>query len=285
MRVALRRFRAAARVFGKAVDRVIGEPVVDQLAADAAAVAGPLGRARDLDVFIAYLQREAEAFAGPDTAADSVPEGARGPWRQADVAPIERLIERRRGERAAASTAARAALDGPAMQRLRDTVTPRLAPVAAASQQAKGKRRTVGRCAPKLVARRLRRLRRLDDTLTVPRPEDLHRVRIRAKQLRYTAELFVPAFAEMLSPVVELATHIQDTLGVIHDLDVFGAALLEDVEQVAQEPATAADAASIARLIRRGHVQHDEALARFRTLWEALPKPGALRKQIERNGS
>src|SRR5207247_10099114 len=60
LRVALRRFRAAARVFGQAVDRAAARPVADQLAADAAAVAGPLGSVRDRDVFIAYFQRCAE---------------------------------------------------------------------------------------------------------------------------------------------------------------------------------------------------------------------------------
>ena len=101
---------------------------------------------------------------------------------------------------------------------------------------------------------------------------------------RSTAEFFTSAYPEALPPMVELATHIQDALGEVHDLDVFGDTLLADVERVAQDPARAAEAAGIARLIRRSREQRDAALARFRTLWEALPKPGKLSRQVAASG-
>src|SRR5207248_2849222 len=133
--------RAAAGVFGKAIDRVAPAPIVHELAADAASVARALGAVRDVDVAIDFLQSEA------DTA----------PYD--DLAAIQYLVELRQERRAQALHSAISTLESPQMERLRATAGIRLAPLIAAGRARGGKPR-VKACAPSLVAKRLRRLRR-----------------------------------------------------------------------------------------------------------------------------
>jgi CHAD domain-containing protein len=270
MRVALRRFRAALQVFGKAIDRSADASVEDQLAGDASDVARALGKVRDLDVSVAWLRQEAETL--PAEAQDA----------------IQHLVERQLAERTAAQAAAVAALDSAAMGRLRGEVEARLTPLAEAEASARAhraKRQTVAVCAPPLVAKRLRRLRRLEESLIVPGSSEIHRARIGAKKLRYTAEFFTPVFPAALPPLIDLATQIQDTLGEVHDFDVFADALLAEIERVAQEPAQAVQVAGIAQVIRRLHERRETAAAQFRPLWAALPKPRTLRRQLKRDGT
>jgi CHAD domain-containing protein len=280
LRVALRRFRAVAQVFGKDVDRAAVVPISHELAADARAVAGTTNRLRDVDVFITYLQREAEnAHYG-------------------DLPAIQRLIDARQSERRPALGAVTAALEAPPMQRLREIVVPRLASLAVTEGSRAPKKRRLARRGPALVVKRLRALRRLRPTLLVPDSAALHRVRIAAKKLRYTAEFLAPVFPETLVDVARLATEIQDTLGEVHDLDLFGLQLLTDLEEFAQPAADAPegapsagerielrrmhDSGSVARLLRRAQERREDALVRFPPLWDALPSPSGLRKQLAR---
>jgi CHAD domain-containing protein len=270
MRVALRRFRAALQVFGKTIDRAADAPVGGQLADDASVVARALGKVRDLDVSVAWLREEAQTL--PPEAQDA----------------IQHLVERQLAERAAAKEAAVEALDSVVTGRLRSGVEARLVPVAepAASDRVhRAKRQAVSVRAPALVAKRLRRLRRLEESLIVPGSSEIHRARIGAKKLRYTAEFFTPVFPAALPPLIDLATQIQDTLGEVHDFDVFADALLAEIERVAQEPAQAVQVAGIAQVIRRLHERRETAAAQFRPLWAALPKPRTLRRQLKRDGT
>ena len=49
---------------------------------------------------------------------------------------------------------------------------------------------------------------------------ELHNMRIAAKRLRYTLEIFAEVLPEACLPLLEEITRIQDELGVLHDSDV-----------------------------------------------------------------
>ena len=51
--------------------------------------------------------------------------------------------------------------------------------------------------------------------------DELHRMRIAAKLLRYTLEVYDPLLNESLKPQIKLIRHVQNMLGEIHDYDVW----------------------------------------------------------------
>jgi CHAD domain-containing protein len=53
------------------------------------------------------------------------------------------------------------------------------------------------------------------------RCDELHKLRIAAKRLRYTMEIFEPAYEGALDEPLESAKQIQKTLGKMHDCDVW----------------------------------------------------------------
>jgi CHAD domain-containing protein len=70
--------------------------------------------------------------------------------------------------------------------------------------------------------------KRLDEFLSyevyLQKPEyikELHQMRIAAKQLRYSLEIFAPIYPDQLEDVVKSARQAQQVLGEIHDCDVW----------------------------------------------------------------
>ena len=60
-----------------------------------------------------------------------------------------------------------------------------------------------------------------DFYVLIPPRDDIHRVRKRAKELRYLLEMFGPVFVrEGLDPVVQRLRSLQDTLGEFQDAEV-----------------------------------------------------------------
>lgn len=53
------------------------------------------------------------------------------------------------------------------------------------------------------------------------RADELHDMRIEAKRLRYTLELFAPVYDDALDPFVKRTKKIQTLLGDLHDMDVW----------------------------------------------------------------
>ena len=66
------------------------------------------------------------------------------------------------------------------------------------------------------------------------RSDELHDLRIAAKRLRYTLEIFADVLPEESSSVVEEVTQIQEELGALHDSDVMVALLSLCLEQQQQ---------------------------------------------------
>ena len=55
--------------------------------------------------------------------------------------------------------------------------------------------------------------------------KELHNLRIAAKRLRYTLEIFEETFPQECKPIIQEVTQIQEELGAIHDKDVMMALL------------------------------------------------------------
>lgn len=67
--------------------------------------------------------------------------------------------------------------------------------------------------------------------------EQLHQMRIEAKRLRYTMELFEPVFAGRLKQPIKRIRKLQNALGELHDLDVWLDLLPEFIEEERQRTA------------------------------------------------
>lgn len=128
----------------------------------------------------------------------------------------------------------------------------------------------------------------------------LHDLRIAAKRLRYTLELFRKPFGEAGKVQVERIKAIQEELGALHDHDVRIALIEDELAKVAAEqaagisdavaaappPEVEAIAASALRpppddprrgliaLLGREHERRRQRLQAFRALWDRLAAEG-----------
>jgi CHAD domain-containing protein len=190
MRVASRRLRAALSVLDSKVRFYEARLEVKRLA-DA------LGHVRDVDVTAAWLEK----------ALQTLPDGS--PAR----AGVQRLADERRQARHDPDQQLVRALE-----RFTGEVAPRLAGQFA---QAKGKGRLGGHRLRNAFSRQLKRLRVSQDaTLASSDPETAHELRIRAKKLKYRAEVLEPALAGVVDVLLERLSTLQELLGDLHDADV-----------------------------------------------------------------
>jgi hypothetical protein len=137
--------------------------------------------------------------------------------------------------------------------------------------------------------------------------EALHDLRISAKRLRYTLELFRPQLGKAGERQIERVKAIQEVLGRLHDhdvrIDIIGDELSDlMLEQSRQTRSAFADAspnelAAIAAaalrpppddprrgliaLLAREHAARRTAYARFRELWDACGDDGMRRDLVE----
>jgi CHAD domain-containing protein len=208
LRVTLRRMRSALSLF---------RPVVPNNATAACSeemrwLANQLGPARDLDVFIT------EAMA---------------PVSGKLLLPGEEALRRRAEERrAAAYESVRSMLDGERYARFKNEFGNWLQerPWEGAQHKEKHRKRLHGELAPfarevldKFSGRVLAAGAHVDQDSA----EEMHRLRIECKKLRYAAEFFTPLFAGMDEFIAHLKG-LQDLLGVMHDVVIMHD-LLEDL--------------------------------------------------------
>ncbi len=190
-RVATRRLRSNLRTFTEWFD----PEWADDLRAELGWLADDLGAVRDADVMLARLSDEAEGLADDD--------------RTAGTALLDELAVARTDarERLLASTATER------YERLLDRL------VAAAREPAVRSGADVpAEAAAALVEAPWARLRRAVHRASASAdPAALHRVRIRAKRVRYAAEAVQPAFGGRARTFANLATNLQDVLGEHHD--------------------------------------------------------------------
>jgi CHAD domain-containing protein len=202
MRVASRRLRSALRDFGPHVRR---PPRLARLRGGLKELAGALGAVRDEDVAIAALVR----------LADVAPGEAR--------AGIEALAEERRGLRERRREQLFEALAPESVEKLRERFG-RAVEEACRPRARKGGEEKLGETfagmGRAIVARSWGELQELSTSLYRPlKQKRLHRMRIAAKRLRYSLELFTACWGEGAHALASEISDLQDALGEVHDCD------------------------------------------------------------------
>jgi triphosphatase len=258
MRVATRRLRAALSLFADALPANAAN-----LREELGWVAGALGAVRDLDVQLEQL----------DEWLTALPEADRDP-----LDALRGLLEE---QRAAARTEMLEALDSRRYQKLVDRFgrmlrsgrAPRTGPAAVPARVA----------APELIESRFRRFRKVGKRIEPHSPpSEYHRLRIRAKRLRYALEFLAELYPAHTRPMIKRLVALQDLLGLHQDGDVAIARLREIVAErgEALPPATVFAMGEIAERYRRKgaelRAQFPSAFARVKgKRWKAL------RREIE----
>lgn len=120
--------------------------------------------------------------------------------------------------------------------------------------------------------------------------EDLHNMRIAAKRLRYTMELFAPCFGKGFAQTLKTVEEIQERIGAIHDGDVLLPLLIQTLEKECERekkqalrkgggPPRFLAAEGLAALIAKKRAEREQRYHEFIAFWEALP-PSALFERI-----
>jgi hypothetical protein len=126
------------------------------------------------------------------------------------------------------------------------------------------------------------------------RVTELHQMRIAAKRLRYTMELFAPFYGPEFTEAIHQIKAIQDQLGNIHDADVLVPELRDHLQKVLEPPkknrATAGvygvdceSAAGLLALCRRKRQDREDLYGRFLATWSRLRAQGffeSLRQRV-----
>jgi CHAD domain-containing protein len=144
---------------------------------------------------------------------------------------------------------------------------------------------SVAENAPLIISARVHELLQWEPYLKDPvRVAELHQMRIGAKRLRYTLELFAPALGGLLPSAIERIKVLQDLLGDIHDLDVVTPLLVGVARQTLKSGRKAATwqetdfcgALGLLTLCRKKHAARRTLHARLRAEWRRLRKDGLL---------
>ncbi|MCI0497735.1 MAG: CHAD domain-containing protein [Thermoplasmata archaeon] len=200
-RVATRRTRGALTIFRDC----FREELYGHWRDEVREVTAAMGRARDLDVQIIFLEKYAASLRGKRARA-----------------AMSRVVERHHGLREAAQVDVVAAVDRLAgsgvVGSIRDTCTMMTAD-AGNSHEASA---SVYRGACEHIARRVEGLLDLEGCVEDPDAwTEHHRMRIAAKRLRYALEIFEPLYGETGAVWVPTLKGLQDVLGEMHDCDVW----------------------------------------------------------------
>lgn len=191
-RVGLRRLRALLKLFSP----LLPEAFVQGYNERWRLFANQLGEARDFDVLIGEtLPAITRLYEGHDA--------------------IDTFVEYARAQRDRAREASRAGFSSPALGKLTLTFLSDLAALDRHVEQANLRHFAVSR-----LTSMLKRIRRESVDFPNKSVEELHRLRIRFKRLRYAIEFFSPLFGQdaLQSYVVEVKA-MQDILGRINDLE------------------------------------------------------------------
>ena len=111
---------------------------------------------------------------------------------------------------------------------------------------------------------------------------ELHDMRIAAKRLRYTLEIFGPVLGKKARKIIKAVTEIQERLGVIHDADILMDLLTVTLKQEQKRekkkvfkkhkemPAHFA-AEGLVALLAKKREERDQKYHEFVAFWDALP--------------
>ncbi len=199
MRVAIRRLRSALGDFSAYLEDRSFKAAKKKLKR----LADSLGMARDQDVAIAALQKLQQAAKGKRIKND-----------------LEDLIVKRLAKRKNTQTKLNEILASTSIENLREHFS-------AAFEEGILKETSAFTIAAKyagreVVSKRLQEFLNLSSCLYDPFNQDeLHQLRIAAKRLRYSIELFTGCLGEQITPFAKQIADMQAYLGELHDCDVW----------------------------------------------------------------
>ncbi|MFC0433542.1 CHAD domain-containing protein [Kutzneria buriramensis] len=239
MRVSVRRLRAVLKSAPESV------PDCTRLRAELGWLGGALGPVRDLDVLIDRLRAETDDFSDDERAAATT------------------LLDGLVAERLAAREHLNSALDSPRYR----TLLTHLAQAANSEVDDAVQPELMD-----LVRAPFRRLRRAVRALPADPPdEDLHRLRIYGKRLRYAAELVKPIAGKQIRELLAAAKELQEVLGEHQDACVAE----QEVRRLvaAQGDVVDWDLVFVAgRLVEREHVRRVTTRDQWREVWRTVDR-------------
>jgi len=120
---------------------------------------------------------------------------------------------------------------------------------------------------------------------------ELHQMRIAAKRLRYTMELFAPYRGPLFSSAIDQVRKIQEHLGKIHDADVIGPALLVylrsklcKVDELDKDGVYAVESAHLNGLLMAAMTkqkEREDQYEKFLADWEGIKKSALLEHIVD----
>jgi CHAD domain-containing protein len=203
LRVASRRARNALALFATSLPQKLAQSWRKELRR----ITRSLGAARDLDVQAEWVERVLDRTHDPELrpgiARLLLRLRQRRARRQTDVVRVIDRLERRRTLDGMAAVLHELIVHARVYEH--DTLPEDLVPRAADA-----------------ILLRLEELLAFEPFLALPeRVTELHEMRIAAKHLRYTLEIFAPLWPGTLKPALHAAKDLQELLGDIHDSDVW----------------------------------------------------------------
>ncbi len=135
--------------------------------------------------------------------------------------------------------------------------------------------------APLMLHTRLEELYQFSPYISDPaRVEELHNMRIAAKRLRYTLEIFAPCFpGKEFTKLYDQVKSVQEQIGEIHDRDVRGPLLQEFVDDHAHgRPEIRV---GLERLIQAQHSERAKLYRLFIAYWNKLQRQGFKRNFLQ----
>jgi CHAD domain-containing protein len=242
MRVSVRRLRAVLKSAPQSV------PDSDRLRAELGWFGAALGPVRDLDVLIDRLRAESDDF----------PDDERG----VAATLLDGLVNERIAARERLTSALNSSRYRTLLGHLAQAANSPIDPTAAESELMD------------LVRAPYRKLRRAVRALPADPPdEQLHRLRILGKRLRYAAELVKPITGRQLKELVRASKELQEVLGEHQDACVAE----QEVRRLvaAQGDVVDWDLVFVAgRLVEREHVRRVTTRDQWHDAWQAVEREG-----------
>jgi CHAD domain-containing protein len=135
--------------------------------------------------------------------------------------------------------------------------------------------------APLMMHTRLEELYQFAPYVSDPtKVDELHNMRIAAKRLRYTMEIFQPCFAgKDFAKLYDQVKSVQEQIGEIHDRDVRGPLLQDFLDARAHDRPEIR--VGLERLIGSQHAERAKLYRAFIVYWNKLQKQGFKRQFLQ----